>query len=159
MKRRRRNSVTKTARRAGQMRPFSPDQIAMLETLLRQDGSATALRDLALLRVGVDSMIDLPNPQERLYPGMYAEVSLEIDRRPDALTLPATAVGSDDDGNFVDTIADNRITRRAINLGLTDNGRVEVTAGLSKDTPVVAAIKSAPPPGTAVQPPMVRENS
>jgi RND family efflux transporter MFP subunit len=103
--------------------------------------------------------IDLPNPQERLYPGMYAEVSLEIDRRPDALTLPATAVGSDEDGNFVDTIADNRITRRAINLGLTDNGRVEVTAGLSKDTPVVAAIKSAPPPGTAVQPPMVRENS
>jgi integrase len=29
----------------------------MLETLLRQDGSATALRDLALLRVGVDSML------------------------------------------------------------------------------------------------------
>jgi hypothetical protein len=27
------------------------------------------------------------------------------------------------------------------------------------DTPVVAAIKSALPPGTAVQPPMVRENS
>jgi len=29
----------------------------MLETLLRQDGSSTALRDLALLRVGVDSML------------------------------------------------------------------------------------------------------
>jgi integrase len=39
------------------MRPFSPGQIAMLETLLRQDSSATALRDLALLRVGVDSML------------------------------------------------------------------------------------------------------
>src|SRR5260370_773910 len=57
MKTRRRNSVTKTARRPGQMRPFSPEQIAMLETLLRQDASATALRDLALLRVGVDSML------------------------------------------------------------------------------------------------------
>ena len=36
--------------------------------------------------------IDLPNPEERLYPGMYAEVSLEMNRRPDALTVPAAAV-------------------------------------------------------------------
>jgi len=57
MKTRCRNSVTKTTRRPGQMRPFSPEQIAMLETLLRQDGSATALRDLMLLRVGIDSML------------------------------------------------------------------------------------------------------
>jgi RND family efflux transporter MFP subunit len=48
--------------------------------------------------------IDLPNPEERLYPGMYAEVSLEMNRRPDALTVPAAAVGSDGAGNFVYTI-------------------------------------------------------
>src|SRR5260370_35118524 len=58
--------------------------------------------------------IDLSNPDERLYPGMYAEVSLKMDQRPDALTVPAAAVGSDADGNFVYTITDNRITRRAI---------------------------------------------
>jgi RND family efflux transporter MFP subunit len=103
--------------------------------------------------------IDLPNPKERLYPGMYAEVSLEMNRRPDALTVPAAAVGSDGDGNFVDTITGNRVTRLAIKTGLTDNARIEVTAGLSEETPVVTAIKSAPPPGTSVQPPMVRENS
>ncbi len=103
--------------------------------------------------------IDLSNPDERLYPGMYAEVSLEMNRRPDALTIPTAAVGSDGDGNFVDTITDNRVTRLAVKSGLTDNGRIEVTAGLSEETPVVATIKSAPPPGTAVQPPMVRENS
>jgi RND family efflux transporter MFP subunit len=74
--------------------------------------------------------IDLPNPEERLYPGMYAEVSLEMNRHPDALTVPAAAVGSDGVGNFVYTIADNRITRLAINIGLTDSGRTEVTRGL-----------------------------
>jgi len=31
--------------------------VATLEALLRQDGSGTALRDLALLRVGIDSML------------------------------------------------------------------------------------------------------
>jgi RND family efflux transporter MFP subunit len=103
--------------------------------------------------------IDLSNPEERLYPGMYAEVSLEMNRRPDALTVPAEAVGSDGDGNFVYTITENRIARLSITSGLTDSGRIEVTAGLSEETPVVATIKSAPPPGTAVQPPMAGANS
>jgi RND family efflux transporter MFP subunit len=98
--------------------------------------------------------IDLPNPDERLYPGMYAEVSLEMNRRPDALTVPAPAVGLDSNGSFVYTITDDRITRLAVKSGLTDKGRIEVTAGLSEETPVVTAIKSAPPLGTAVQQPM-----
>src|SRR3981189_301960 len=100
----------------------------------------------------------LANPEERLYPGMYAEVSLEMNAHPDALTVPAAAVGSDGDGTFVYTITNNRITRLAIEIGLTDNGRIEVTAGLSEETPVVATIKGVPRPGTAVQPPMVSEN-
>src|SRR3982074_1478849 len=100
-----------------------------------------------------------PIAQERLYPGTYAEVSLEMNRRPDALTVPIAAVGSDGEGNFVYTITDNRITRLAVKTGLTDNGRIEVTAGLSEETPVVASTKGVPPLTTAVQSQMVRENS
>src|SRR6266403_1848325 len=96
--------------------------------------------------------IDLPNPKEQLYPGTYAKVSLEMNRHPDALTLPSAAIGSDGDGNFVYTITDNRITRLAIKTGLTDNGRIEVIAGLAEDTPVVASTKGLPPPKTAVRP-------
>jgi RND family efflux transporter MFP subunit len=103
--------------------------------------------------------IDLSNPMERLYPGTYAEVSLEMNRRPDALTVPAAAVGSDGDGNFVYTIIDNRVTRLAVKTGLTDNGYIEVTAGLSEKTPVVASTEGVPSPRTAVQAQMVRENS
>jgi RND family efflux transporter MFP subunit len=103
--------------------------------------------------------IDLSNPDERLYPGMYAQVSLEMNRRPDALTVPAAAVGSDGDGNFVYTITDNRITRLAVKTGLTDNGRIELTAGLSEETPVVASTKGVPPLRTPVQMQMARDNS
>lgn len=103
--------------------------------------------------------IDLPNPDERLYPGMYAKVSLEMNRRPDALTVPAAAVGSDADGKFVYTIAGNRVTRLAVKTGLTDNGRIEVTAGLSDGTPVVTTVTGAPPPTTAVQVLTVNKNS
>ena len=82
-----------------------------------------------------------------------------MNRRPDALTVPTAAVGSDGDGNFAYTITDNRITRLAVKTGLTDNGRMEVTEGLSDETLVVASIKGVPPPRTAVQPQMARENS
>src|SRR5580704_16167115 len=100
--------------------------------------------------------IDLPNPEERLYPGTYAVVSLEMNRRPDALTVPARAVGSDDDGHFVEPVTANRITPGTIKTGLADNGNIQVTAGLTDETPVVATIKTAPPPGTLVQTQMVR---
>ena len=103
--------------------------------------------------------IDLANPEERLYPGMYAEVSLEMNRRPDVLTIPAAALGSDSAGNFVYTVTDNHIARLPIKIGLTDNGRTEVTAGLSKDTPVVTTFRGAPPPGTAVRPATVAQKS
>jgi integrase len=53
----RRRKPAKKARKPGQMKPFTPEQITTLEALLRQDGSGTALRDLALLRVGIDSML------------------------------------------------------------------------------------------------------
>ncbi|WP_165435136.1 efflux RND transporter periplasmic adaptor subunit [Bradyrhizobium sp. Leo121] len=103
--------------------------------------------------------IDLPNPDERLYPGTYAEVSLEMNRRPDALTVPTAAVGSDDGGNFVYAIATDRVTRLAVRTGLIDNGRIEITAGLSEETPVLATTKGIPPLGTVVRSAMVRENT
>src|SRR5258706_3440609 len=103
--------------------------------------------------------IDLPNPKERLYPCTYAQVSLEMNRRPDALTVPTAAVGSDGDGNFVYTVTDNRITRLAVKTGLTDNGRIEVTAGLSAEIPVVTSTKGVPPPRTAGYPPTIPPDS
>src|SRR6516162_2628435 len=57
--------------------------------------------------------IDLPNPDERLYPGMYAEVSLEMKRRDDAFTVPLSAVDSDANGPFVYTVEDGRVIRKS----------------------------------------------
>lgn len=57
MKKRQRKAVIKTSHGPGQMRPFKLDEVAKLESLLREDGSDTARRDLALLRVGIDSML------------------------------------------------------------------------------------------------------
>jgi integrase len=47
----------KPTTKRGQMRPLTIEQVSALEAMLRQDGSDTAVRDLALLRVGIDSML------------------------------------------------------------------------------------------------------
>jgi RND family efflux transporter MFP subunit len=95
--------------------------------------------------------IDLPNPSERLYPGMYAEVSLEMDRRPDALTVPTSAIGSDGNGTFIYTVAEDRIERTPVKIGVRDSGHAELIDGLSEHDAVVANAKRAPAVGTRVQ--------
>jgi RND family efflux transporter MFP subunit len=95
--------------------------------------------------------IDLPNADERLYPGLYAQVSLELDRRHDVLAVPVTAIGSDPQGTFVFTVKDDRIERKAVKVGVRDNGRAEVIEGLSENAAVVVAVKSAPAVGTAIK--------
>jgi RND family efflux transporter MFP subunit len=95
--------------------------------------------------------IDLPNTDERLYPGMYAEVSLEVNPRHDVLAVPVAAIGSDAQGTFVFTVQDDRIQRKAVKVGVRDNGRAEVIDGLSENAAVVAAAKSAPGAGTVVK--------
>jgi RND family efflux transporter MFP subunit len=95
--------------------------------------------------------IDLTNVDGHLYPGMYAEVLLEMNRRPDALTLPASAIGTEGSETFVYTIKSGRIERTPVKLGVRGSGRVEITEGLSEEMAVVMAARAAPPVGTEVQ--------
>ena len=95
--------------------------------------------------------VDLPNPNELLYPGMYAQVSLETDRRPNALTLPASSIVHDTGGAFVNIVQGSHIERRPIKTGVTEGELVEIIDGLPDDAQVVTIGKNAPPPGSAVQ--------
>jgi len=57
MKTRRRISASNTVGGPARCGHFPPSRLLCLRRSWRQDGSATALRDLALFRVGVDSML------------------------------------------------------------------------------------------------------
>jgi hypothetical protein len=69
--------------------------------------------------------IDLPNPDGRLKPGMYAygEVFLE---RPDAHALPTAAVITIDGRSYCWTYADGHAMRTEIETGLSDGRWIEV---------------------------------
>jgi RND family efflux transporter MFP subunit len=95
--------------------------------------------------------IDIENPDGTLYPGMYAQVSLETENHANALTLPVTAVGSDSTGRFVYAVQQGRIVRETVQVGMIEGGVAEILAGLSDNAEVVKSVQAAPLPGTVVK--------
>jgi len=104
---------------------------------------------LALVRDQVDrdartvrARVDIPNPDERIKPGMFARVLLEQQAGSEGgartIVVPAGAVQRDRDEQvaFVRTGAD-RYERRELRVGRRAAGLVEVLAGLSAGDEVV----------------------
>jgi RND family efflux transporter MFP subunit len=95
--------------------------------------------------------IDVPNLDGKLYPGMYAQVSLETEVHPRALTVPAAAVGNDPTGAFVFVVREGRIARQPVKMGISQGGTVEVVEGISEGLEILKSIQGAPAPGSAVK--------
>jgi membrane fusion protein (multidrug efflux system) len=74
---------------------------------------------------------ELPNPDGRLRPGLFARVDLGVDRRADVSMIPEEAILYRADGSIVFRVVDgNRVERRLISTGVHLDGAVEVVQGL-----------------------------
>jgi multidrug efflux pump subunit AcrA (membrane-fusion protein) len=84
------------------------------------------------------AQIDLPNPDGRLRPGLYATARITVDR-PGAYTLPASAILAQDDEPAVFRVEDGRAVRTPVKLGVRQGNSVEVlrkqTAGARHGKP------------------------
>jgi HlyD family secretion protein len=70
--------------------------------------------------------VDLPNPNSQLLPGMYAYVSVIIER-PGVRALPAAALTYDGDQAFFWTYELGHATRNEVETGVSDGQWIEVT--------------------------------
>jgi len=80
---------------------------------------------------------EFANADESLFPNMFVNVRLNIAEKAGALTIPQDAVQYGSEGTYVFTIEKNKAQLRVIELGVVDNGRVEVRAGLPTDAVIV----------------------
>lgn len=97
--------------------------------------------------------VDLDNPNRELYPGMYADVSLELTRHPNALQIPATAIGvSEQAGNFVYVVTKNELHKLPVKTGIGSTGQIEILSGLIGDEQVVKNLTPALMEGHKVKP-------
>src|SRR5262249_44652177 len=71
------------------------------------------------------AQIDLPNPDGRLRPGLYATATITVER-PGGLTLPAWAIRPQDDEPAVFRVEEGRAVRTPVKLGVRQGDRVEV---------------------------------
>jgi len=81
--------------------------------------------------------IELPNPKLELRPGMYATVRIGIERKEDALLVPADAVLREKANAVVFVMMDQKAKKIPVKTGFTDGANVEVLTGLKGDEAVI----------------------
>ena len=95
--------------------------------------------------------IELPNADHALRPGMYVQVQLVVERKAEALLLPAQALVTEKEGSYVFAVVDGRARKVAVKTGHDDGVTVEVLAGLIPQSAVVVSGKQGLVDGQAVR--------
>ena len=93
----------------------------------------------------------LPNPDNKLRPGLFARVSLILERRENTLVVPEQAIVPVGQTTFVYRVADGKAVMTPVKLGLRRPGLVEILEGLSAGDQVVTDGQLKIRDGAAVQ--------
>ena len=97
--------------------------------------------------------VNVENPSGVLYPGMYAEATLTLDRANDAITVPLQAVDLNGNQSTILLVdPNNKLQQRKINLGVQDANDAEVLNGLNEGDRVVVSDRSGLKAGMEVKP-------
>jgi membrane fusion protein (multidrug efflux system) len=94
---------------------------------------------------------EIPNATGELRPGMYARARIGIERRTEALLVPAAAVIAGKGQDSVLTVADGKAKRVPVKTGLRDESNIEILDGLSPDQTVILAGANPPADGQPVR--------
>lgn len=81
----------------------------------------------------------VPNQDERLRPGLFARISVLLQLKQDALSVPEQAIVPQGDSQFVFKIVDGKVQLTKVVTGTRREGRVEIVEGLSAGDQVVTA--------------------
>jgi membrane fusion protein, multidrug efflux system len=81
----------------------------------------------------------VPNKDQRLRPGLFARVTVLLQLKEDALSVPEQAIVPQGDSQFVFKIVDGKAMLTKVVIGTRREGRVEIVEGLAAGDQVVTA--------------------
>lgn len=81
----------------------------------------------------------IPNPDGRLRPGMFARVSLILERRANALLVPEQALVPKGTDQVIYRVNDGKALPVKVTIGQRRDGKVEIIAGLNAGDTIVVA--------------------
>jgi RND family efflux transporter MFP subunit len=100
--------------------------------------------------------IDVENPQDALTAGMYADVTLGLNGKENALALPVQAEVREGDKHYVLVLdGQDRVQKREIEVGVQTSTAIEILHGLSEKERVISAGQSDYAIGEVVKPKLV----
>ncbi|MGI5309543.1 efflux RND transporter periplasmic adaptor subunit [Rheinheimera sp. WS51] len=103
-------------------------------------------------------VLKVDNSQLQLKPGMFAQVQLQFDVKPNALLIPKRALITTDNEASVFVVSnDNTVTRQQVKLGYQSDDIVEIVSGLQLNQQVVIAGQAALKPDAQVSVVAVRQ--
>ena len=99
--------------------------------------------------------IEVPNPDLEIVPGMYAKVTLKVERRPNALSIPIEAVSSETSATVLVLNSNQEVEERQVKLGMETPDRYEVVSGLIEGDLVIVGSRAQFQPGEKVKPDLI----
>lgn len=102
--------------------------------------------------------VDVKNPGLILTPGMYADVTFNLEQKNNALIIPASAIIQGDQPSVMLVDGNNRVEKRSVVLGIAGSNNQEIASGLQAGDRVIIGGLSALQPGQQVAPQAASNN-
>jgi membrane fusion protein, multidrug efflux system len=82
--------------------------------------------------------IDIENPTQILKPGMFATITIILQKDENSLILPNEVVLNDEQGNYVYTINhDNTVSKKYVQVGIQQDNKDEILSGVDEKDRIV----------------------
>ncbi len=94
---------------------------------------------------------EIPNKEHLLWPGLMVNVELILTMEPNAIVIPMTAVQTDQDGNFVYQIVDNKAVIQRVVVDRQVKDLAVIRQGLKEHEKILTVIPPNMYEGTAVE--------
>jgi len=110
-------------------------------------------RSVSLDTRTMETEIDVNNADLSLTPGMYADTTIELEHKENALSVPVQAVVQDANEHYVLVVDDqDRVRKRQVDLGEQTSNAAEILHGLSEKERVIVGGQSNYQVGEVVKP-------
>lgn len=86
----------------------------------------------------IGANVKIQNPDENIYIGVAAKLTMTVAEEKDVLYLPNENVNTSTEGDFVYVVQNGVVKKKAVELGITSNSKVEIKSGLKEGDKVVA---------------------
>ncbi|RNC29037.1 MAG: Nickel and cobalt resistance protein CnrB [Candidatus Dichloromethanomonas elyunquensis] len=127
-----------TEKNAGQVYSDMPAQITIGSNGETFQGKVTMIAPAGDPKTGLfDVKVIMDNAQNKVKPGMLANVTLQGAKEPSVLLVPKQAIVTEDQTSYVYIVSEEKLKKCPVQTGKVRNAYIEITSGLTKNDVVV----------------------